>query len=182
MLVARALTAAVLLAACKDPPPRREAEPVAAAAPPPVDAAPPPVDAAIVAEQIPLSTQGPSEPRDPPSGPPEPRVVFGPATTLGDMSRDLVRRHLKRNVGRLEACYAQVIAHRPAVTGTLSTQFTIGPIGRVVAARVDGVDDELGRCVMDVLRSIQFPTDGGHTEVRQPMTFRMAATRTAAPR
>ena len=179
MLGARALAILALGAGCKDRPAAKE------------EPAPAPAHVTVTGCAVAMRPTGdvvvdawvaPGEDAIP-TAPPEPRVRFETPNIQGSLPKELLIRVLKKQTRRFEACYAAVIRTRPAVTGTLTAQFTIGPAATVIAGRADGLDDELGRCVMRVLRAIDFPKSkgGGSTVVRLPITFRMESPAATEP-
>lgn len=118
-----------------------------------------------------------------PAAPPEPKIRFETPSIQGSLPKERLMRALKKQTKRFEQCYAAVIRSRPAVTGTLTAQFTIGPAATVIAGSADGLDDELGRCVVRALRAIELPETkrGGSTVVRLPITFRMESSAAIEP-
>jgi hypothetical protein len=59
----------------------------------------------------------------------------------------------------------------------VATQFTIAPSGAVKVATGSGFDAEVTQCVVDVIKTIEFPAqNGGAIRVSYPFTFRTANT------
>jgi hypothetical protein len=180
VLGARALAAVALVAtACKDRPAKEAPSPGPQVTVTGCAVALRPLGDVLPDAWVPPAEPAPAAPIDEPAprGAPAPRVRFERPSVQGAMSVQIVQRVLKRHVKRFEECYASVIRRKPAVAGTLVTQFTVGPAATVIAARADGLDDDLGRCVTETLQAIEFPKakGGGSTVVRQPITFRMEA-------
>ncbi len=96
---------------------------------------------------------------------------------LGSMDPDVIRRILMDNLPKFRYCYQSELEKSGAeLQGVIKLNFVIGASGNVSQA---GVDDSsslpapVKRCVVDVLRGIQFPEPmgGGTVEVKQPMNF-----------
>jgi hypothetical protein len=112
-----------------------------------------------------------------------PSVAVGQPATLGDLDPAIIRRYIKRNIQRIQYCYERELLHSPALTGTVSTQFVIGPTGQVAGATATGVDPAVSSCVAGVIRGIEFPRPvSGTVQVRYPIAFRPAGSSATAPR
>ena len=102
-----------------------------------------------------------------------------PAETvvLGSMDPDIIRRILMDNLPKFRFCYQSELERAGTeVQGVIKLNFVIGASGHVAQAGVDnasGIPAPVRRCVVDVLRGIQFPEPmgGGTVEVKQPMNF-----------
>lgn len=102
-----------------------------------------------------------------------------PAETvvLGSMDPDIIRRILMDNLPKFRFCYQSELERAgTGVQGVIKLNFVIGASGHVAQAGVDdarGLPAPVRRCVVDVLRGIQFPEPmgGGTVEVKQPMNF-----------
>lgn len=96
---------------------------------------------------------------------------------LGSMDPDVIRRILMDNLPKFRYCYQSELERSGAdAQGIIRLNFVIGASGHVSQA---GVDDSsslpvpVKRCVVNVLKGIQFPEPrgGGSVEVKQPMNF-----------
>jgi len=98
-----------------------------------------------------------------------PRVRLGVGSATGSTPVEVVRRFLRREAPRLQACYAGRLAAVPGLAGEATSRFTIAAGGEVSTAAVEGLDPDLGRCMADVIRAIRFPPprDGGAVTVTQ---------------
>jgi hypothetical protein len=102
-----------------------------------------------------------------------------PAETvvLGSMDPDVIRRILMDNLPKFRYCYQSELERAGReVSGVIKLNFVIGASGHVAQAGVEDATNLPGgvkRCVVNVLRGIQFPEPmgGGTVEVKQPMNF-----------
>jgi outer membrane biosynthesis protein TonB len=96
---------------------------------------------------------------------------------LGSMDPDVIRRILLDHLPQFRYCYQKELERTGADTsGTVKLDFTIGASGRVSQAGIDGssaLPTDVKRCVVDVLKGINFPEPmgGGTVGVKQPMNF-----------
>lgn len=105
---------------------------------------------------------------------PVPEVRIAAPQVAGSLDKEIIRRYLRRHLGRIRHCYELRLIARPTLAGTLATQFTIDGDGKVIAATAEGMSDaELATCVADAVRDIEFPrsTDGGNVRVNYPFAF-----------
>ncbi len=102
-----------------------------------------------------------------------------PAETvvLGSMDPDVIRRILMDNLPKFRYCYQSELERAGReVQGVIKLNFVIGASGHVAQAGVEDATNlpaTVKRCVVNVLRGIQFPEPmgGGTVEVKQPMNF-----------
>ena len=96
---------------------------------------------------------------------------------LGSMDPDIIRRILLEHLPQFRYCYQKELEKSGAeMSGAIKLNFTIGASGHVSQAGVDGsssLPSDVKRCVVGVLRGINFPepAGGGTVEVKQPMNF-----------
>jgi hypothetical protein len=88
-----------------------------------------------------------------------------------------VQRVVRRGVDALTRCYGDALVRSPTVRGTLTTRFVIAADGSVMGAATlenDARNPQLGVCVAQVIRRMQFPgdVDGRVTVVNYPMALR----------
>ena len=93
----------------------------------------------------------------------------------GTIDSDLVAQALKRELGRIRACYERALRHDPGLAGKLSVAFTLEQAGTVSGVRID--EDTLGdaglrSCVVATLSGLRIaaPT-GGSVQLRFPFVF-----------
>ena len=107
-----------------------------------------------------------------------PNVLLGQPTLTpggGVIDKEHVRRFIKRNLLKLQSCYDQVHADKPALAGTVTATFTIEINGSVSSSSASGVDSKLESCVAQTIQAIAFPnqTDTNTTvDVVYPVIFR----------
>jgi Ca-activated chloride channel family protein len=102
-----------------------------------------------------------------------PTIVIGQPMAVGDLDKDIIKRYVKRNLEKLRYCYEKRLIAKPGIGGTVTAHFTISDAGTVIASTADGLDDEVGSCVADVVKQIEFPKakGGGAVKVNYPLTF-----------
>ena len=112
--------------------------------------------------------------RAPPSAP---RVVFGKATIRGGLDLNIVRRYVRRKLARIRHCYEKELLENPELEGALTVDFEITPQGLVENVEASGLQESVGECVSETIRTIQFPipNDGGAVHVTYPFTFTYAS-------
>jgi TonB family protein len=105
-----------------------------------------------------------------------PTVVTGRAEVRGSLDKESIRRVIRRHINEVKYCYVNELQTLRA-SGRVEVRFTIGPTGRVVAARV--VSTTLGapsveECVAQAVRRWVFPACkcGGIVIVNYPFYFR----------
>jgi outer membrane biosynthesis protein TonB len=101
-----------------------------------------------------------------------------PAETvvLGSMDPDVIRRILLDHLAQFRYCYQSELERAGTeVQGVIKLDFAIGASGHVSSAGVadSNLPTQVKKCVVGVLRGIQFPEPmgGGTVEVKQPMNF-----------
>ncbi len=105
-----------------------------------------------------------------------PTLSIGQPNVQGDLDKAIIRRYIKRNIQKIQYCYEKQLLAKPAIQGTVATQFVISPLGTVSKASASGVDPEVSSCVQRVISTIEFPKPkgGGSVQVNYPFTFRHA--------
>ncbi len=96
---------------------------------------------------------------------------------LGGLDPNDIRRILAENIDKFRYCYQRALdTSNAAFDGIVTMDFIIGASGHVTKAAVKrerGLPDDVKKCVVNVLKGIQFPEPpgGGVVEVRQPFNF-----------
>lgn len=96
---------------------------------------------------------------------------------LGSMDPDIIRKILLDHVPQFRFCYQKEIERAGAdVSGAVILDFTIGATGHVSQAglaQASTLPTEVKKCVLGVLKGINFPAPlgGGKVGVKQPMNF-----------
>lgn len=89
----------------------------------------------------------------------------------GDLDPAIVRRYVKRQVGRLSYCYEkQLLANRELAVGAVFVDFAIDPDGHVEGATATELDPTVASCVHDVFAQLEFPA-AGMTHVEYALVF-----------
>jgi outer membrane biosynthesis protein TonB len=97
---------------------------------------------------------------------------------VGSMDPDVIRRILREHIPQFRYCYQKELdrSSNRDISGMIRLLFTIGASGHVSRAGVDGrtkLPSHVKKCVVGVLRGIQFPRPmgGGTVDVKQPFNF-----------
>jgi hypothetical protein len=104
-------------------------------------------------------------------------VRIGQPTGSGDLDKEIIRRHVRRQLPQLTHCYERQLVVDAGLRGTVIAEFQISPQGAVLSATASGMGNAaVEQCVAGVLRAIQFPRPrgGGLVNVRYPLTFQPA--------
>lgn len=115
-----------------------------------------------------------------------PHIVFGAPTVIGSLPGELVRRIIRQQGNRYRYCYEQGLGRNPTLSGTVRVRFTISREGAVASVADAGsqlADATVLACVMNGLRSLQFPppAGGGVALVSQAIAFAPADATAPAP-
>jgi hypothetical protein len=102
-----------------------------------------------------------------------PDPTIGRPETGGGLDKEIIRRHIKRNIEKIKYCYEKQLLAHPGLDGTVNIQFFIAPNGTVSSSLGSGMNAEVANCIASVVSNIQFPkpTDGGGVTVKYPFTF-----------
>lgn len=107
-------------------------------------------------------------------------MVFTPGTgtVKGSLSRDVIRRYIRRNLNQIRYCYEQELAQRPDLAGRVQVRFVISTSGAVASSSVAGStigNPRVEQCVARAVGRIGFPApDGGVVIVTYPFMFTSA--------
>ena len=87
----------------------------------------------------------------------------------------IIRRHVRRNIDKIQLCYEQELPGDPKLAGKVNVRFTIGADGKVIQASAAGMPT-VEDCVAAVISTIQFPPPrgGGIVNVNYPFIFQQA--------
>ena len=113
-----------------------------------------------------------------------PRVVLGRAEVQGGLSKEIIRRLIRRHLNELKYCYQRQLRRDPSLYGRLVLTFTISPTGQVPVASVKSStinNRQVETCAVKAVRRWLFPkpTGGGVVKVTYPFVFRAAGRPTA---
>lgn len=108
-------------------------------------------------------------------GPHIPLCVCGETAVTGSLSREAIRRVVRRHRNELTYCYERELTARPELEGGVETRFVITASGDVlnVHATSDALP-ETAACVARVVERMHFPESDGVTGVSYPFTFEAA--------
>lgn len=108
-----------------------------------------------------------------------PTIRTGTAAVQGSLSKEVIRRYIRRHINQIRYCYEQQLARRPDLAGRVSVRFVITPSGAVSSSSVAG--STLGEptaeaCVARAVQRIAFPQPegGGVVIVTYPFMFQSA--------
>jgi hypothetical protein len=103
-----------------------------------------------------------------------PVVEIKNARVEGELSKDIIRRYIKRQLPRIQHCYQRTLLVNSGVEGTVNTSFVISAQGAVLSSTASGIGDaELEGCIAGVVGSIQFPRPEGNGLVKVSYPFRL---------
>ncbi len=103
-----------------------------------------------------------------------PVIHVGEAEPVGGLSKEQVRRVVRRNIAQVRHCYEQALQSRPDLEGRVSVQFIVAQSGAVMSSQVVGSDmsyPRVGECVQQAVRRWAFPQSPGVTSVTYPFRF-----------
>ena len=111
----------------------------------------------------------PSTGADPRSGGQVPTIRTASATVSGSMSRDVVRRIVRRHINEVRFCYEQALNAQPGLEGRVNAHWVITPTGAVESAEI--TSSTLGAptvesCIASAVRRWTFPS----SDDEQPVT------------
>lgn len=110
----------------------------------------------------------------------EPRVPPPPSTQIalrGSISKEAIRRTIRRHVAEVRYCYEQGLQRRPDLQGRVAVKFMVSGDGSVRAAAVQKSsvgERRVEQCITSAVRRWTFPqpSDGGVVMVTYPFVLR----------
>jgi outer membrane biosynthesis protein TonB len=94
-----------------------------------------------------------------------PRIRTGDADVRGSLSREVIRRVIRRHINEVRFCYEQELGQRPDLAGRVTVSFIISATGAVQTAAVQSTTLSNARveaCIVQSVRRWTFPApDGG---------------------
>jgi hypothetical protein len=102
----------------------------------------------------------------------------GPVDTTGGLSREDIRRTVRRHINEVRFCYEQELMSRPDLEGRVAVQFFVSPDGSVMSSSVvdqSGAVGDVGSCVSQSVRRWTFPASDGPTRVTYPFVLQSAS-------
>ena len=81
----------------------------------------------------------------------------------GLLSREAIRREIRRHIEEVRACYEERLRARPRLAGRVVASFVVGPTGRVASVDMVGQleDEYVRRCIAHRVQSWRFPAPEG---------------------
>ena len=108
-----------------------------------------------------------------------PQIRTGTASVRGSLSKEVIRRYIRRSINQIRYCYEQQLARRPDLSGRVQIRFVISSSGAVTSSSV--AESTLGnpaaeQCVARAVERIAFPQPegGGVVIVTYPFMFESA--------
>jgi hypothetical protein len=86
-----------------------------------------------------------------------PTVKMSQPVVKGGLDAPIVRRYLRRRMSQYDYCYEKELLAHPTLKGTLDVRFTIVANGTVSEATAHGVSAEVEACVIERVKTIEFP-------------------------
>jgi TonB family protein len=94
-----------------------------------------------------------------------PRIRTGEADVRGSLSREVIRRVIRRHINEVRFCYEQELTARPDLAGRVTVSFIIAATGAVQTASVANStlsNARVEQCIVTAVRRWTFPApDGG---------------------
>ncbi len=94
-----------------------------------------------------------------------PRIRTGEADVRGSLSREVIRRVIRRHINEVRFCYEQELGQRPDLAGRVTISFIISATGAVQTATTSSTTLNNARvegCIVQAVRRWTFPApDGG---------------------
>lgn len=100
-----------------------------------------------------------------------PEIRMGAVRVRGGLSREIVRRHLRRYSVQFRYCYERELSRKPDLKGKAEIAFRIASSGRTGDARSSGsLHERVRACIERVVRRMRFPPPKG-AAVRVELTL-----------
>ncbi|MFK7989446.1 MAG: TonB family protein [Sandaracinaceae bacterium] len=108
-----------------------------------------------------------------------PRITTGSAQVVGGLSREAIRRVVRRHLSEVRFCYEQGLQQNPSIEGRVTVSFMISPTGAVQSSTVGSSslgNTRVESCVANAVRRWSFPTPdgGGPVGVNYPFVLQSA--------
>jgi TonB family protein len=108
-----------------------------------------------------------------------PQIRAGAADVRGSLSKEVIRRIIRRHINEVRFCYEQELNQRPDLEGRVTVGFIISPTGAVQSSAVR--DSTMGNqrvetCIADAVRRWTFPSPEGGGIVVVNYPFMLQAT------
>lgn len=93
-----------------------------------------------------------------------PRIRQGTADVRGSLSKEVIKRVIRRHINEVRFCYEQELNQRPDLEGRVTIGFIISPTGAVQSANVANStmsNQRVESCIADAVRRWTFPAPEG---------------------
>ncbi len=105
-----------------------------------------------------------------------PQIRAGTADVRGSLSREVIRRVIRRHINEVKFCYEQELNSRPDLAGRVTVSFIISPTGAVQSSQVGATtlsNQRVETCIVGAVRRWTFPAPegGGIVVVNYPFTL-----------
>jgi TonB family protein len=93
-----------------------------------------------------------------------PRIRTGKADVRGSLSKEVIRRIIRRHINEVRFCYEQELNQRPDLQGRVAVKFIISPTGAVQTAAVAKStmgNAKVEQCIAKAVRRWTFPSPEG---------------------
>jgi Ca-activated chloride channel family protein len=105
-----------------------------------------------------------------------PKIRSGSAMVKGSMSKEPIRRSIRRQMKAIRACYEKQLKSDPNLQGRVVVRFVIGANGQVTKAEIASStlnNEKVEKCLLKVIRRMTFPQPEGGSSVvvSYPFTF-----------
>jgi TonB family protein len=110
-----------------------------------------------------------------------PRIHTGSAVVMGALSKEVIRRIVRRHMNEIKFCYEQQLAIQPDLRGRVAVKFVISPQGSVSSSVVASTtlhNARVENCIVKAVRRWVFPAPegGGIVIVTYPFMLEPAGT------
>lgn len=97
-------------------------------------------------------------------------VRAGNSMVQGALSKEIIRRYLRRKLGRIRHCYEMGLIKNPKLQGTVTVRFIINATGKVESVLARGLGDKaVQSCISIAVKAAKFPKPpGGRVQVTYP--------------
>jgi len=98
----------------------------------------------------------------------------GPARTMGALSREQVRRTVRRHINEVRFCYQQSLQSHPELEGRVAVSFIVNSDGAVQSSTVASDStgsNQVSSCVQNAVRRWTFPAAPGVTGITYPFVM-----------
>lgn len=109
-----------------------------------------------------------------------PRLIAEPPEVRGGLSKEVIRRVVRRHLSEVRYCYEQRLLTRPDLQGRVAVRFVIGSSGAVMVAGVLSStleDARASKCIVEAVQRWSFPVPdgGGIVSVTYPFVLQHTA-------